>query len=140
MSDPVKQAWQDVSDGFSSLRQLMKERYGAAESGPDAPEPERERSEAALRAALDSLIAAARDVGERAVDIVKDPEIKAQTKQAIESLNTALTATADQVGDDVRGLLKRANRSGAAEPPATRSAGSPTAPDAPPDAGPTSDI
>ncbi len=135
MSDPVKQAWQEVSDGFSSLRQLMKERYGAAESSTDAPEPERDRSEAALRAALDSLIAAARDVGERAVEIVKDPEIKAQTKHAIDSLNTALTTTADQVGDDVRGLLKRANRSGSASSPAAGSSSSPNIPDVPPDAG-----
>lgn len=115
MSDPVKQAWNEVSDGFSSLGRLMKDRLGAAESTTESSEQEHERSETAFRAALETVVAAAREFGERAADIVKDPELKAQAKLAIGSLNAALTATADQVGEDVRGLLKRASTKGATE-------------------------
>ena len=30
MSDPMKQAWNDVAEGFSTLGRMMKERYEAA--------------------------------------------------------------------------------------------------------------
>ena len=40
MSDPMKQAWSDVAEGFSVLGRLMKERYRAADAdevGDGAP-------------------------------------------------------------------------------------------------------
>ena len=30
MSDPMKQAWNEVADGFSNLGRMMKERYHGA--------------------------------------------------------------------------------------------------------------
>ena len=36
MSDPMKHAWRDVEDGFSSLGRMMRERYqGATEDDPE---------------------------------------------------------------------------------------------------------
>ena len=36
MSDPMKQAWSEVGDEFSSLGRLMKDRYQAAGSDAEA--------------------------------------------------------------------------------------------------------
>jgi hypothetical protein len=37
MSDPMKQAWNDVAEGFSTLGRMMKERYhGASGDEPGA--------------------------------------------------------------------------------------------------------
>ena len=37
MSDPMKQAWDGVADGFSTLGRMMKERYkDTGDNGEDA--------------------------------------------------------------------------------------------------------
>ena len=105
----MKQAWTDVADGFASLGRLMKERYRGASSddqpadGGDAgPGPG-----AALRDAIDRFIAAGRDVGDRATDVAQDDEVKTQAKRAATSLNDALSATVDMIGNEVGELFKR---------------------------------
>ena len=107
MSDSMKHAWNDAADGFSALGRMMKERYqgGSGEerdvttSTPDAG--------AALRDAFDRLVAAGRDLGDRAADVARDDEVRAQAKRAATSLNDALSATVDLIGDEVGGFFKR---------------------------------
>ncbi|MGI9053749.1 MAG: hypothetical protein ACR2HQ_14070 [Ilumatobacteraceae bacterium] len=121
MSDPMKQAWNDVSDGFSELGKLMKERYesarddNVADADADADadtdadsdtDAERERG-AALREAFDRLVSAGRDFGDRAADVARDDDIKVQARHAAARLNDALSATVDTIGEHVGGLFKK---------------------------------
>lgn len=111
MSDPMKQAWSDVAEGFSVLGRLMKERYRAADAdevGDGAPATaEANDDDVALRAAFDKLIAAGREFGDRAVDVARDEDVKAQAKQVSASLNEAVSATVALLGEHVDGLFNR---------------------------------
>ena len=110
MSDPMKQAWNDVADGFSTLGRMMKERYDAAsadEAGDTAAAASAQTDRAAFREAFDKLITAGREFGDRAVDVVRDDDVKAQAKRAAASLNDAVSATVDLIGEQVGGLFNR---------------------------------
>jgi hypothetical protein len=119
MSDSMKQAWRDVEDGFSTLGQMMRERYQGAtddhaeevDTSTDSDEPR-----LALQAAFDKLIAAGRDFGERAADVVRDDDVKSQARRAASSLNNALSATVDLIGEQVAVLFKRSRSEGGAPP------------------------
>ena len=124
-SDPMKQAWNDVADGFSTLGRMMKERYqGAREDEAEDAATESGASDAgaALRDAFDRLVAAGRDFGDRAADVSRDDDVRAQAKRA--SLNDALSATVDLIGEEVGGLFRRtkgddsSSEIPASEPPA----------------------
>ena len=109
MSDPMKQAWNDVAEGFSRLGRMMKERYHG-ESGDDpgaAAKAGGTPDAAALREAFNRLVAAGRELGDRAADVARDDDVKAQAKRAAASLNDALSATVDLIGEEVGGLFKR---------------------------------
>jgi hypothetical protein len=105
MSDPMKQAWTDVADGFTELGKLVKQRYQGA--GDDDAGGEGASSGAALKDAIDRLVAAGRELGDRATDVARDDDVKAQAKRAASSLNDALSATVDLIGDEVGALFKR---------------------------------
>lgn len=110
MSDPMKQAWNDVADGFSALGRMMKERYdaaGASEAGDTTAAATAETERAAFREAFDRLITAGREFGDRAADVARDDEVKAQAKRAAASLNDAVSATVDLIGEQVGGLFHR---------------------------------
>lgn len=109
MSDPMKQAWNDVADDFTRLGKVVKERYQghAADSAPDA---DRATAEAGVRAAFERLLAAGREFGDRIADVVAGDEVRAQAKQTGQRLNDAMTTTADLLGDQVRGVFKGAAR------------------------------
>jgi hypothetical protein len=114
MSDPMKQAWNDVAEGFSTLGRMMKERYhgeGGDEPGADATAGGTPDARAALRESFDRLVAAGRELGDRAADVARDDDVKAQAKRAATSLNDALSATVDLIGEEVGGLFKRSKRS-----------------------------
>jgi hypothetical protein len=134
VSDPMKAAWDEVAESFSALGQAMKDRYtggtsgteastAAAETGADSSEATGEATgdaaggdaagsqrsgdaTAALREAFDQLLAAGRQFGDRAAALVRDDEVKAQAKHVATALNSALEATVDQIGDEVRGFFK----------------------------------
>jgi hypothetical protein len=114
MDDPVKDAWNEVAEGFSNLGQAMKHRYRGADqehagaSGSDA-------GDAGLREAFERLMAAGRDVGQRAVDVAHDAEVNEQAQRAAASLNDALSATVEMIARDVAGWFGRAQPP-AAEP------------------------
>ncbi len=113
MSDPMKQAWNDVAEDFSMLGRLMKERYQAAhpgEAGDTAAAAGAQDDDAALRAAFDKLVAAGREFSDRAIDVARDAEVKAQAKRVAASLNDAVAATAELLGEQVDGLFNRSNR------------------------------
>jgi hypothetical protein len=105
--DPMKQAWNEVADGFSTLGRLMKERYQDAGEEEPATGGDTPDAGAALRDAFDRLRIAARDLGDRAADVARDDDVKAQAKRAASSLNDALSATVNLIGDQVGGLFKR---------------------------------
>ena len=110
MSDPMKHAWNDVAEGFTVLGRLMKERYEAAdagEAGDAAAAAGAQDDEAALRDAFDKLVAAGREFGDRAVDVARDDDVKAQAKLVAASLNDAVSATVDLIGEHVNGLFNR---------------------------------
>jgi hypothetical protein len=115
MSDPMKQAWNDVGEGFSSLGRTMKERYRSANAGEvgetgdagDAAVAASEQADAALRAAFDKFVAASREFGDRAVAVARDDDVKAQAKRVSASLNEAVSATVELLGEHVDGLFNR---------------------------------
>ena len=107
MSDSMKHAWNDVADGFSALGRMMKERYQGASGEERDVTTSTADSGAALRDAVDRLVAAGRDLGDRAADVARDDEVRAQAKRAAASLNDALSATVDLIGEEVGGFFKR---------------------------------
>ena len=140
MSDPMKQAWNDVADGFSSLGRLVKHRYQGEETDEaEAAAPVEDAAGStgdagtALRDALQHLVDAGRDLGDRAADVARDDEIKEQAKRAAVSLNDALAATVDMITEQVGSLFKRpeaAPASDVIDPPVEATAtDAPTAPD-----------
>lgn len=110
MSDPMKQAWNDVAENFSMLGRTMKERYQAAnadEADDAATAAGAQDDDAKLRAALDKLVAAGREFGDRAVDVARDDHVKAQAKRVSASLNEAMSATVELLKEQVDGLFNR---------------------------------
>jgi len=108
MSDPVKDAWNEVAEGFSKLGQAMKERYrGADQEGGSGPGGDAGATEEGLREAFERLVSAGRDVGQRAADVVRDADVNNQAKHAASTLNDALSATVDMIGREVGGWFGR---------------------------------
>ena len=101
----MKQAWSDVADGFTELGKRVKERYQG--TGTDDTGGEVTSSGTALRDAIDRLVAAGREVGDRATDVARDDDVKEQAKRAATSLNDALSATVDLIGEEVGALFRR---------------------------------
>jgi hypothetical protein len=124
MTDPMKNAWNDVADSFSKLGQTMKDRYrGAGEETDSFAEPEGPAETAsgkdptaALREAFDQLLAAGREFGERTTGFVRDDAVRDQFKNVATSINDALEATLDQIGKEARGFFKPSRREDGAAP------------------------
>ena len=124
MSDPMTHAWHEVADSFTSLGRTMKARYErpATPEEPAATPEEQAAAEAderstgtgerasdptaALREAFEQLLAAGREFGDRTTGLARDEDIKAELKHVAASLNSALEATVDQIGHEVRGFFK----------------------------------
>ena len=143
MTDPMKQAWSDVEQRLSTLGRAIKEHYRAA--GDDEPDVGAtvggdDEAGAALKGAFDRLVAAVREVGERAADVARDDDVKAQARQAAASLNDALSATVNMIGEQVGGLFKRSDKKGS-EPAGSNAPPADTSIEAPPpDDAPTTDV
>jgi hypothetical protein len=117
MSDPMKDAWNQVAEGFAALGRLMKERFEADETAQPLPAEDSSAGEA-LRESFERFVAAGRDVGRRAVDVVRDDEVKAQAREAATALNDALSETVDVIGREVGGLFGRGGKQPDETPPA----------------------
>ena len=129
--EPMKQRWEDVGQRFEALGRAVKERYQSAASSPEtaqaAEHEEASEERAALREAFEKIVTAAQELGERAASIIRDPAVKEQTTLVARSLNDALTASVDQLGDEVGKLLKRTKGTSShdePEPPTEGPAGS----------------
>lgn len=121
-ADPWTEAtarWSGISEGF---RRRYRDLVG--EDGPD---------EEAVRDAIRTLGEAAQSVVASIGTAMRDPEVRAQVKDAAASLVSALGTTFDELGDELRRTFAEEERdadAGAgevagAEPPTT-----PSAPDA----------
>jgi hypothetical protein len=115
MNDPMKDAWNDVAEGFASLGRSMKERFEGDETA-QSPPAEGTAGGQELREAFERLVAAGRDVGQRAVDVLRDDDVKAQARQAATALNDALSATVDLIGREVGGFFGRGDKPDVARP------------------------
>jgi hypothetical protein len=112
MSDPMKQAWDGVADGFSTLGRMMKERYqGAGDDGEvpaaDAATDADTNADDAFRQAFERLVTAGRELSARAGEVARDDEVRAQAKRAASSLTDALSATMNYLGEEVGGFFRR---------------------------------
>ncbi|MEO5899801.1 MAG: hypothetical protein ABIR68_06670, partial [Ilumatobacteraceae bacterium] len=107
MSDPMKQAWNEVAENFSQLGKVMKHRYqdSSADSAAEA-----DHADAGVRAAFERLLAAGRELGDRIADVVAGDDVRAQARQTGQRLNDAVTTTADTLGEQLRGVYKGAGR------------------------------
>jgi hypothetical protein len=109
MSDEMKHAWNEVGDGFAALGRMVKDRYRAGDepAGDATPIDDDDDREGAFREAVDRLVAAGRDLGDRAADVARDDDVKEQAKQAAANLNDAINVTVNLIGDQVTGFLNR---------------------------------
>jgi hypothetical protein len=102
MTEPMKDAWNEVAEGFAKLGGVMKERYGAGTADtPDDAGTATGAGHERLREAFERLVEAGRDVGQRSMDVLRDADVNAQAKDAARSLNDALSATVDMIGNQV---------------------------------------
>jgi hypothetical protein len=106
MADPMKDAWADVAEGFSSLGRTIKERYEGDEP-PPRPDAAASGLDDALRDAIERFVDAGREIGQRAVEVIRDPQVSAQARQAATRLEDALSATVDTIGREVAGWFRR---------------------------------
>jgi hypothetical protein len=117
----MRQAWGDVGDRFTALGEAMRRRGpggdAAAGEGGGGGGGSVGGDAGALREAFDKVIAAVRDLGDQASTVVKDPDVRAHTRDVAHSLNAALSATVDRIGGEVDALARKAKRTGRSEPP-----------------------
>ena len=108
MSDPMKQAWDGVADGFSTLGRMMKEGYrDSGDNGETSTVGGSSDADAAFGQAFERVVAAGRELGARAADVARDDDIRAQAKRATSSLSDALSTTMNFLGEEVGGFFKR---------------------------------
>ncbi len=125
VKDSMRAAWDDVSDGFTRLGQLIRDRYRESAADDDTPatgtvniasattakdsshEAGTTDAADAFRKVFDKLIDAARELGDRASDITHSEEIRSQARNAAQSLNSALSQTVDSFVDDLSELFDK---------------------------------
>jgi hypothetical protein len=105
----MRQAWSDVGDRFSALGEAVRRR-GGSEHATGSPDDGGEGDGGALRDAFGKVIDAVRELGEQASTVVKDPDVRAHTRDVTKSLNAALSATVDRIGGEVDALARKAKR------------------------------
>jgi hypothetical protein len=95
-TDPTQEdPWTEASDRWSDLGEGLRRRYRdlVGEDGPD---------EEAVRDAIRTLGEAAQSVVTSIGTAMKDPDVRAQVKDAAASLVSALGTTFDELGDELR--------------------------------------
>jgi hypothetical protein len=103
--DPIKDAWSDVADHFSTFGRTMKERF-EREPAPAEPNERGTDPTAALREAFEQLIAAGRDLGDKVAGLVRDDALKGEAREVGASINHALEATVNQITGEMRSFFK----------------------------------
>jgi hypothetical protein len=111
MSDSVKQVWRDLADQVGALGTTIQDRLRDAPAGDGEP-GDRAEHDAALRSALDRLVEAGKELGERLGDVAHDDEVKRRAKAASASLDAALRATVELVSGKVQDLVRNERHDG----------------------------
>ena len=113
MSDSVKQVWRDLADQVGALGASIQDRLRDSPAGDDPGD--RAEHDAALRSALDRLVEAGKELGERLGDVAHDDEVKQRAKAASVSLDAALRATVELVSGKVHDLVRNDRHDGPAD-------------------------
>lgn len=106
MSDPIKDAWNDVADSFSALGRSMKDRFERDPEAEQSPDDKGSDPTAALREAFEQLVAAGRDLGDKVTGITKDEDLKGRARGVGTAINQALDATVNQITGEMRAFFK----------------------------------
>jgi enamine deaminase RidA (YjgF/YER057c/UK114 family) len=106
MSDDVKQSWQDLGEQMSALGSLIQERLGAPAAEPEETGGADGTTEQ-IKAALDEVVAATKQLGERIGDAARDDEVRTSAKDTMSSLDEALRSTVDLIAERIEGVVKR---------------------------------
>jgi enamine deaminase RidA (YjgF/YER057c/UK114 family) len=109
MSDDVTQSWSALGEQMSALRSLLHQRFGGA-SPHEAPKDDAEGATEKIRAALDEVVAATRQLGERIGDVARDDDVRASAKETMASLDDALRTTVDVITERIESVLKPSDR------------------------------
>jgi hypothetical protein len=109
-----KDAWEEVSSGFSSLGLKLKEHFAQAathesEEGAGATRSD-EAANDAVREALQKLGSAFEDTFAAISNASKDPAITDDLRKVGQSMIHAFQATFDDVSGEVRNVLNRNKR------------------------------
>ena len=110
MSEHVKQSWHDLGEQMSALGVLMQHKFAAPAT--EAAAAEGDTTTEQIRAAVDQVVEATRELGERVGDVARDDEVKASAKDAIASLDDALRATVDFITDQIEGVVRPSSDDG----------------------------
>jgi hypothetical protein len=119
MSDDVKQSWHDLGEQMSELGTLVKGRFTAPSTpaaetdesaGESGDESAAEGASDQIKAALDQVVAATRELGERIGDVARDDEVRSTAKVTMTSLDEALRSTVDFITDQIEGAVKPSHR------------------------------
>jgi hypothetical protein len=96
----AKQKWDDVGDRFNDIGKRFKERYDASAAfGAD----QQEKMDDALRKMADALDAGFTAIGES----LRDPGIRDDLKHAGASVGDALTATFNEVAEEIKHAVRK---------------------------------
>lgn len=106
MSDDVQRAWRDLSDQVGRLGALLRDRATA----PAEPREPTEAATDAMREALDRLVAAGRELGDRVSEIAHDDEVRDTARGTARSLDDALRATVDLIATEIDQFVRSRRR------------------------------
>ena len=98
MTDDAKQAWGQVGERFSALGRRIADHYQA--SGEEA---EAREAEQALQRAAKEIVAVVQRGAETVEKTFKDQDAGRELTQAFNALGDAITATAEETADAIRG-------------------------------------
>jgi hypothetical protein len=108
-----REAWSGVGRQFEELGRALRGHFGrepepAAEGGTaPAPDTSGAGDQAAMRIALRRLGQAAQQLGDQAGEAVRDPVVRESAQRAARTLADALDATFTELGEDLRGRIRR---------------------------------
>ena len=111
MSDDVKHSWHALGEQMSALGSLVRQRISAPADDHAPTDDGAERATEQIKAALDQVIAATKELGERIGDATRDDDVKATAKETMSSLDDALRSTVNFIADEVEGVVKPSKKS-----------------------------
>ncbi len=94
------ETWRDVGDRFTSLGHRFRDHYREVEASSDISD---EEVADALRSFGDAIDRVFTSLG----NALRDPDVRDDAKETAETLLSALGATFQQIGDEVRHTVRR---------------------------------